>query len=170
MRKVNQVDQINQEYLQKAVQIALKSKCQRAKNGAVLVKDGRILVQAYNQIFPENDFCQKKGCLRDKLKLGLGKEAEKCRSIHAEAKAVTLAAKKGLTLVNSIAYITVQPCINCAKLFYNSGIKKVYYVDRHADQTGNLFLEKMGISCLPGIIKNKKIHLRLRDISFQKND
>jgi len=157
-----------ENFLMMAARIALKSGCRRAKNGAVITKGNRVLVKTYNRVFPENDFCQKKGCLRDKLKLGLGKEAEKCRSIHAEARAVSLAAKKGISLQGATAHLTSQPCINCAKLLYSVGIKKVYFLSFHADKTGKVFLEKMGINCQrvkpPGDDPSK----RLRDISLQK--
>ena len=157
-----------ENFLKMTARIALRSGCRRAKNGAVIVKGSRILVKTYNRVLPENDFCQRKGCLRDKLKLGLGKEAEKCRSIHAEARAISLAAQKGISLQRAVAYLTSQPCINCAKLLYSVGIKKVYFFSFHADKTGKVFLEKMGVSCqrvkLPGDDPSK----RLRDISLQK--
>lgn len=159
--------QDQEKYLKKAARVAQKSKCQRAKTGAVIVKNRRILVEAFNRIYPENDFCQKHGCLRDKLKLGLGKEAEKCRSLHAEAAAVTQAAKKGINLKGASAYLTFQPCINCAKLFYAAGIKKVYYLDRHADQTGAVFLKKMGVLCQQLKIKKDDSQKRLRDTTGQ---
>lgn len=155
-------------YLKVAARLALKSNCLRAKTAAVLVKEGQVLVGSYNRIFPENDFCRLKGCLRDKLKLGLGKEAEKCRSIHAEAVAVTLAAQKGIGLKGSVAYITCQPCLNCAKLLLAAGLKAVYFLDRHADETGKVFLEKMGVACRQVFIKGDEAKNRLRDTSLQK--
>lgn len=165
---MSRVNQINQGFLEQAARVALKSKCQRAKTGAVLVKKGRILIKAYNQIFPANDFCEENGCLRDKLKLGLGKEAEKCRSIHTEARAVGLGAKKGISLQGSTAYVTCQPCINCAKLLYTAGVREVYFLDRHADQTGKRFLEKMGVSCQQVRLSGAKPEKRLRDLMGQK--
>lgn len=160
---------IPEKYLKKAADLALKSGCLRAKNGAILVKKNRVLVFACNQVFPENQFCQKNGCLRDKLKLGLGKEAEKCRSIHAEANAVTQAAQKGIGLKGATAYITSQPCINCAKLLFGAGINKVYFLNQHADQTGKVFLEKMGVPCEWVKLEGDDPGKRLRDTSGQKS-
>ena len=159
---------MNQKYLEKAARIAQKSNCQRAKTGAVIVKGDQVLAVAFNQIFPQNDFCLRKGCLRDKLKLGLGKEAEKCRSLHAEAGAVALAAKKGFSLQDAAAYVTCQPCINCAKLLYSAGVKRVFFLDRHADQTGKLFLKKMGVVCQQVELKGDNPKDRLRDIRGQQ--
>lgn len=154
-------------FIKKAARIAQKSGCQRAKTGAVLVKSGKVLVAGHNQIFPNDNFCKNKGCLRDKLKLGLGKEAEKCRSLHAEAKVITLAAKKGIRLSGATVYITCQPCINCAKLLVNAGVRAVYFLDRHADQTGKILLEKMGVKCQRVELPGDNPSLRLRDIKGQ---
>lgn len=157
-----------EDFLKMATRQALKSNCRRAKTGAVLVKNDQVLVQTYNRIFPENDFCLKRGCLRDKLKLGLGKEAEKCRSIHAEARAVSLAAKKGVSLKDTAAYLTCQPCINCAKILCSAGIKTVYFLDRHADVTGTVFLKKMGVSCQQFKLSKDDPRRRLRDTKLQQ--
>lgn len=155
-------------FLKKAANLALKSGCLRTKNAAVLVKKNKVIIQAYNFVFPENDFCAKSGCLRDKLKLGLGKEAEKCRSVHAEARLLTLAAQKGIKTKGAIIYLTSQPCINCAKLIFCAGISKVYFLNQHADQTGEVFLEKMGVSCEWVKLEGDDPSKRLRDTSGQK--
>ena len=50
-----------------------------------------------------------------------------CRSAHAEANAVSLAAKKGVSLEGATIYCTLEPCITCAKLIVMSGIIRVVY-------------------------------------------
>lgn len=150
-----------------AARFSLKSGCLRAKRGVVIVKNNLVLVKAYNLIFPENDFCQKHGCLRDKLKLGLGKDPEKCRSIHAEAKAISLAAKAGISIKGTAAYITGAPCVNCAKLMFSAGVRKVFYLDIYADNTGEVFLQKMGVACQRIKLSDDKPEKRLRDIRGQ---
>jgi len=154
-------------FLKIAVKEAQKSGCLRGKRGAVFVDKDKILVKAYNQVYPINGFCQQHGCLRDKLKLGLGKEAERCRSTHAEAEAVCLAAQKGIALKGAIAYITSMPCINCAKLMLVSGIKEVYYLDIHADQMGTTFLKRMGVNCQRIKLEGDDPKKRLRDVTGQ---
>jgi len=165
---VKKARQSHQFYFQEAVKQAQKSGCLRAKTGVVLVKKNQVLIRAFNRIFPDNDFCQKHGCLRDKLKLGLGKEAEKCRSIHAEALAISLAAKKEIGLQDALAYLTYSPCMNCAKLLVAAGIKRVYFLDRHADQTGIVFLEKMGVKCQQNKLVGDNSQKRLRDTQGQR--
>ncbi|MFC1790465.1 cytidine/deoxycytidylate deaminase family protein [Patescibacteria group bacterium] len=155
------------KFLKRAADLALKSGCLRAKTGAVIVKSGQVLVETFNQVLPKNSSCLGRGCLRDKLRLGLGKEAEKCRSVHAEARAICLAAQKGICLSGATAYLTCQPCVNCAKLLYCVGVKAVYYLDRHADQTGEVFLKKMGLKCQKRKLRGDVSGKRLRDSSFQ---
>ncbi len=155
-------------FLKRAAKLALESGCVRGKRGAVIAKDGEVLVEAFNKVYPTNDFCQKHGCLRDKLKLGLGKDLEKCRSVHAEAQAISLAAKKGISLKNASAYITCMPCMNCAKLILVSGIKEIYYLDCYGDRTAVTLLGKMGVKCERVELKGDRSEQRLRDTSGQK--
>jgi len=154
-------------WLKKALKIALKSGCLRGKRGLVIVKNAKEIMKTFNLVMPINDACIKGGCLRDKLKLGLGKDPHVCRSIHAEARAVSEAAKKGISLEDGVAYITCAPCMNCAKLLYIAGIREVYFVDAHADETGTVLLNKMGVKCVRVEIKNDNPELRLRDIIGQ---
>lgn len=154
---------MNKKFLKLAAEIALKSGCVRSKRGAVLVKNNKVLVKTYNIPFPENQFCQKRGCLRDKLGLGMGKELEKCRAVHAEAKAVSLAAKKGLATKGATAYVTCMPCMNCAKVMLVAGIKEIYFLDDHADKTSVVFLEKMGVKCQRVKLESDDVKMRLRD-------
>lgn len=160
---------VNQKtfFLKKALKIALKSGCLRGKRGLVIVKNGKEIIKTFNLVLPIKDACIKGGCLRDKLKLGLGKDPHVCRSIHAEAKAISEAASRGLNLKKGTAYMTCAPCMNCAKLLYLSGISEVYFVDTHADETGVKFLQKMGIKCERVEIKNNNPKLRMRDITGQ---
>jgi len=158
---------VNRRYLKRAAKLALRSGCLRAKRGAVIVKDNKILVEACNTPFPSNDFCQKHGCLRDRLKLGLGRELEKTRAIHAEAKAISLAALRGVSLEGATIYITCMPCINCAKLILTAGIKKVYYLDLYSDRTGERLLKKMGVGCERVKLEGDRPEKRLRDTRGQ---
>jgi dCMP deaminase len=50
-----------------------------------------------------------------------------CRSAHAEANAIALAAKKGVSVEGATIYCTLEPCITCAKLIVTSGIVRVVY-------------------------------------------
>jgi len=161
------VNKQDRQYLRRAAKIALKSGCVRAKRGAILVKDGKVAGWSFNLVLPKNDVCQKGGCLRDKMRLGLGKEPQICRSIHAEARVIAQAAKKGIGLNGAKAYITSAPCINCAKVLWVAGIGEVYFIDKHADKTGTVFLERMGVGCRRVKVEGDRQEQRLRDTSKQ---
>ena len=156
------------KYLRLSARLSVKSGCQRAKRGAVIVGKGSVLVKAFNFVYPTNSFCKEKGCLRDKLRLGLGQQLEKCRSIHAEALAICRAAKKGISLKGTAAFITSMPCINCAKLILAAGIKEVFYLDTYGDRTGEAFLKKMGVKCQRFKLERDNPKGRLRSIEGQK--
>lgn len=161
------MDKKGEKFLKLAVEEAGLSGCVRSKRGAVMVVKDIIVGKAFNCPLPENGVCQKGGCLRDRLKLGLGKELEKCRAIHAEAKVITEAAKNGVSLDGAVAYITCMPCINCAKLMIGAGIKEVYYLDEYGDKTSMKLLEGMGVKIERIKLEGDKKEERLRDASGQ---
>lgn len=155
------------EFLRKAAKVALGSGCLRGKRGSVFVKDGKVLGQAFNTCLPANDICQKNGCMRDKLGLERGKDLEKCRSIHSEALVVCESSKRGVSLNGSTAYITCMPCVNCAKLMLNAGVKEVFYLDIYGDNAGEILLQKMGVKCERIKLDNDSPEERLRDTEGQ---
>jgi len=155
------------DLMKRACAIALESGCVRAKVGTVIAKDGKILVEAYNRVLPTNDFCQKHGCLRDKLGLSMGREAEKCRSIHSEARAISKAAFKGINIKGVDVYVSFSPCMNCAKLLWSAGIKRVFYCDKHSSLASLKFLEGMGVKCERIELEGLEVSDRLRDTDGQ---
>ena len=65
--------------------------------------------------------------------------------LHAESNAIAKLAKSTESGENAELYITLSPCLDCAKLILQTGIKNVYYKDKYRDDTGIVFLEKSGI-------------------------
>ncbi len=94
---------------------SVRSPCERLKVGCVLVKDNRVVSMGYNGFLGG---CEHTSIIRD--------DHEQA-TIHAEINAVTDAAKRGVSIDNSVAYITHYPCLNCYKTLASSGVKKVYY-------------------------------------------
>ena len=64
-------------------------------------------------------------------------------TIHAEQNAIAHAAKQGISLNDSIAYITHFPCVNCFKILISAGIKKVYYIDDYRNDPTNIELSQL---------------------------
>ena len=65
--------------------------------------------------------------------------------VHAEANALTFAAKHGLKTKGCSMYITLSPCIECAKLMKQAGIKKVFYAESYREDEGVQFLLANGV-------------------------
>jgi dCMP deaminase len=69
--------------------------------------------------------CGEAGCIREKLNIPSGERHELCRGLHAEQNAFLQAALHGTSLKDAIIYSTTQPCIICAKMVINAGIKEI---------------------------------------------
>jgi dCMP deaminase len=122
--------------------VSSRSTCLRRKVGAVIVKDKRILSTGYNGAPSKIDHCAKTGCLREKLKIPSGERHELCRGLHGEQNAFLQAALHGTSLKDSVLYSTTQPCIICAKMIINAGIKEVVIRGDYPDAMAKEFLKK----------------------------
>lgn len=132
-------------YMDMAYEQAEKSVCLRAKVGVVLVKDGKVVTQGYNNVVGGVRPCMEIGCLRDELKIESGTRREVCRNICAEQLAVTEAARNGVVIDGSTAYVTTFPCHICSKLLVSSGINEIVYDKSYPDELSQKFLEESGI-------------------------
>jgi len=106
---------------------AKRSTCLRRRVGAVVAKDKQQLTAGYNGAPRGIPHCAVTGCIREKLNVPSGKNAELCRGTHAEQNAITQAAKFGISLEGSTLYCNTFPCVICTKMILNSGIVKVVY-------------------------------------------
>jgi dCMP deaminase len=114
--------------------VAKRSTCLRRKVGAIIVKDKHILATGYNGPPSGLKHCEEVGCLREKLKIPSGKMQEICRGLHAEQNAIIQAALHGISIKDAIIYCTNQPCITCAKMIINAGIKKIIFTGDYPDK------------------------------------
>lgn len=135
-------------FMEIAKVVASRSTCLRQKVGAVIVKDKRILTTGYNGAPTGMPHCLDIGCLREQLKIPSGERHELCRAVHAEQNAIIQAAYHGVSIKDSTLYTTHQPCIMCAKMIINAGIRKVVYGQRYADERGLNFLKEAGIEVI----------------------
>jgi dCMP deaminase len=104
--------------------VAERSTCRRHHVGAVIVKDKRILTTGYNGAAAGLKDCIELGCLRDANDIESGKNHEICRAIHAEQNAIIQAGLHGVNIHGSTIYCTHPPCVLCAKMLINAGIKR----------------------------------------------
>ena len=132
-------------FLEIARIVSKRSTCLRRKVGALIVKDRRILATGYNGTPSGIRHCAEVGCLRAKLKIPSGQRHELCRGLHAEQNVLLQAALYGISLRDSSLYITNQPCIICAKMIINAGVREVVIAGSYPDKMAGEFLDEAGI-------------------------
>ena len=135
-------------YMNLAISLSEKSHCVKVKVGAVLAKDTRIVSSGYNGPPSGTNNCDEEwpqtGCPRDS-------KGSCSLALHAEQNAILYAAKNKITLEGATLYITLSPCIACARIIFTTGIKKVLYLNSYAEykgigvDEGVEFLKKFGV-------------------------
>jgi dCMP deaminase len=114
---------------------AQRSTCVRRAVGAILVRDNRLLASGYNGAPKGLKHCDELGeCLRTKRRVPSGERHEICRGVHAEQNAIVQAAIFGASVTGSTLYSTTFPCIICAKLLINAGIREIVYESQYEDK------------------------------------
>ncbi len=125
--------------------VAKRSTCLRRHVGAVIVRDKRILATGYNGAPRGLPHCSETGCIREKMGVPSGQRHELCRGLHAEQNAIIQAALFGVSIEGAQIYIVAQPCVVCAKMIINAGIKRVVFENEYADPLAEQMLNDAGI-------------------------
>ncbi len=159
-------------YMKTAEVFAGLSSARRLHVGAIVVKDDRIISIGYNGTPSgwDNNCEDKEYMNRDAggwlspeeiehswpyQEQQLPKESNtwkryklvtKPEVLHAETNAIAKLAKNGDSSNGAVLFVTHAPCLDCAKLVYQSGINSVYYRNAYRDESGIQFLEKAGVS------------------------
>lgn len=127
-----------QAYMKTAGIFAELSHAQRLHVGAIIVKDNRVISIGYNGMPSgwDNDceYTQEDGTLKSKPEV-----------LHAETNAIAKLARSTESGLDADLFVTHSPCLDCAKLIYQSGIKRVFYANAYRDNSGIAFLESSGI-------------------------
>ena len=133
----NKKEIFDKRYMRMATIWAENSYCIRRQVGALIVKDKMIISDGYNGT-PAGfeNVCED----------DMGKT--KPYVLHAEANAITKVAKSANNCDGSTLYITASPCIECAKLIIQAGIKRVVYSDSYRLEEGLELLRRVGIECV----------------------
>lgn len=135
-------------FMELAVNLALKSHCIKRKVGAVLTKDTRIISIGYNGPPANTHNCDEEwpqdGCPRDS-------KGSCSLALHAEQNAILFAVKNGTSIEDATLYVTLSPCIACARVIFSMKIKKVVFLKSYASYKGIPsdegvdFLRKFGV-------------------------
>ena len=128
--------------------VSKRSTCLRRHVGAVIVKDKRILCTGYNGAPRGMAHCAETGCLREKMGVPSGQKQELCRGLHAEQNAIIQAALCGVSIEGAQIYSVTQPCVVCAKMIINAGIKRVVFEDGYPDELAQQMLDEAGVELI----------------------
>ena len=128
-----------------AQKVAARATCLSRKVGAVLVKDNQIVTVGYNGAPRGVEHCDSKGCRRRELKIPTGQRYDLCRAIHAEMNAVIQAALHGTSVAGATLYCTTQPCMACARVMINAGIKRIVVSNTFDDAATMEMIKESGI-------------------------
>jgi len=156
----------DKKYLQMAQIWASNSYAKRHQVGALIVKDNMIISDGYNGMPKGFDNCCEDitctcqwvyGCTYTAEPIEKSIDIDRCcgcsyavlktkpEVLHAEANAITKLAKCSNTAEGATLYITLSPCIECAKLIIQAGIKRVVYIESYKGDPGVKLLNKAGI-------------------------
>lgn len=124
-------------FMQIAFTVAQRSTCDRAHVGCVLVRDRRILTTGYNGAPAGLPHCDEVGHLLI--------DGHCVRTLHAEQNAIIQGALHGVSIVGATAYVTHQPCLTCAKMLINAGVRRVVYAGNYPDANSQRFLDEAGV-------------------------
>lgn len=150
----------------------------RRQVGAVIVKDNRILSYGYNGMpsgwdntceykeymnaakagfMPENEVAEKFPFMEFDPEVGANRRyrlVTKDEVLHAESNAIAKVSGSTESSEDATMFCTTAPCIHCAKMIFQSGIKSVFYRDTYRDSKGIDFLEKSGVNVTQYPIQN----------------
>lgn len=128
---------LDKRYLRMATIWAENSYCRRRKVGAIIVKDQMIISDGYNGT-PAGfeNVCEDEA------------GATKPYVLHAEANAITKVARSNNSSDGSTLYVTASPCVECAKLIIQAGIRRVVFNELYRITDGIDLLTRAGVECI----------------------
>ncbi len=137
MENIDKQELLDKRYLRMARIWAENSYCNRRKVGAILVKDQMIISDGFNGTPAgfENVCEDSEGITKPYV-------------LHAEANAITKVARSNNSSEGATLYITASPCLECAKLIIQAGIRRIVYNELYRITDGLDLLERAGIQCV----------------------
>lgn len=128
---------LDRRYMRMARIWAENSYCKRRQVGALIVKNKMIISDGYNGT-PSGfeNVCEDEN------------DVTKPYVLHAEANAITKIARSSNSSEGATMYVTASPCIECAKLIIQAGIKRVIYGEKYRLEDGLELLKKAGIEVI----------------------
>ena len=136
MRKISST-KWDKRFMEVAEVVAGWSSCFQAARhvGAVIVLNKRIMTTGYNGAPSGIESCADKAlCLRKDMNIKSGTRQELCYAAHAEQNAIIQAARMGIAVDGGTLYCTHQPCVICAKMIINAGLRRIVFKSGYPDE------------------------------------
>ena len=146
MVSITMKDKFINAHMDVAERYANLSSAKRLKVGAIVVKDDRIISIGYNGMPTGWDNCCENIVRTDEVGFQVSKS--KAEVLHAETNAIAKLAKSSESGLGAAMFVTHAPCIDCAKLVYQSGIATVYYKHNYRSTQGLEFLTKSKVDVI----------------------
>lgn len=135
-------------FIMQAFLISTRSTCHKLKVGCAIVKNNRIISAGYNGHLTGANH---------NMSISINGH-EQC-TVHSEHNAIADASKRGISVNDSIIYVTHYPCINCFKLIVQSGIKEIKYYYDYKNEEVNKVIDIINKETKIKITKLEKIDL-----------
>jgi dCMP deaminase len=137
----NQKD-LDETYMGTAMLHARLSKATRAQVGAVLVTKQGVTLTGYNgtAVGRPNE-CEEESIDKDWFVT----RVTKAEVIHAELNCIMKAAREGVSCVDATVYVTLAPCVQCAAMMLQAGVKRVLYMNEYRDNSGIKLLQESNV-------------------------
>jgi len=128
--------------------VATRGNCLRRQVAAVIVLDRRIISTGYNGTPRGVKNCYEGGCPRCASAAASGANLGDCICSHAEENAITQAAYHGIALKGATLYCTLSPCLLCARMIVNAGLREVVYAGEYEfNRQTRALLKQAGVKC-----------------------
>lgn len=140
----------DQYFMDIAQMVAKRSNCSTRQVAAIIVRDKRIISTGYNGTPRGTKNCDEGGCARCWARtngtVAAGTQLDECTCSHGEENAIVQAAFHGVAINSTTLYTTFCPCLQCAKMCINGGIKEIVYAAEYPlNDTARNLLQEAGI-------------------------
>ena len=126
--------------------VASRSNCMKRKVAAIIVKDKRVVSTGYNGTPRGTRNCNEGGCPRCNNLAVSGTNLDECLCSHGEENSIVQASYHGVSLKDAVIYTTFAPCLMCAKMIINSGIREVIFnMDYPLNQSAFQLFDEAGV-------------------------
>lgn len=140
-------------YVKMALLAAERSTCARARVGAIIIQDNRVVMTGYNgtpagqphcvhKCFCNGDGCPPRAVPIDGHAPGCSLVSQCTQAVHAEANAISWCARLGVPTLGARMVVTLSPCLPCAQLIVSAGITELGYLSKYRDTEGLDFIRR----------------------------